>query len=465
MSGDPGGGNPLDAGDTDSTAISRVLPRRRGSAIVAPMRLPSSSSTRRDLLKSSAVAGVSVLATGAAPAGYFTSVDDTIRVGLVGCGGRGSGAAVQALRADQRTKLVAMHDAFADRVTRSLTNLQATKDIAAQVAVTPDKQFTDFDGYTKLLDSGVDVVLLASPPHFRPMQVEEAVKRRVHMFVEKPIAVDAPGVRRVLAACAQAAELKLNVVSGLCYRYHEGRRAIIERIRAGDIGRVMSIDANYITGELWEREREPQWSEMEYQCRNWLYFTWLSGDHIAEQHIHSLDVAAWALGDRYPKRCLSMGGREVRTDPRFGNVYDHFATRYEYDDGVQVFSACRQINGCTNDVSDNIHGTDGVAEVFRHRIQGKRRWEWEGEGSDMYQNEHNELFAAIRSGEPINNGDYMCKSTLMAIMGRMSAYTGQAITWEKAMNSQETLAPKAYTWGDVDPALSAIAKPGVTKFV
>ncbi|MEZ5964505.1 MAG: Gfo/Idh/MocA family oxidoreductase [Planctomycetota bacterium] len=429
------------------------------------MGLSPSPSTRRDLLKASAVAGVSALATRTAPAGYFTGVDDTIKVGLVGCGGRGTGAAVQALRADQRAKLVAMHDAFGDRLTRSLENIRNVKDVAAQVEVSPDKQFTGFDGYTKLLDSGLDLVVLASPPHFRPMQVEEAVKRRIHMFVEKPIAVDAPGVRRVMAACEQAKELKLNVVSGLCYRYHDGRRALMERIHAGDVGRILTIDVNYLTGELWHRGRQPQWSEMEFQCRNWLYFAWLSGDHIAEQHIHSLDVAAWALGDRYPKRCLATGGRQVRTDPKFGNVYDHFATRYEYEDGVQVFSACRQMAGCTTDVSDNIHGTDGHAFVFKHRIDGKHKWEWDGENSDMYQNEHDALFAALRKGEPINNGDYMCKSTLMAIMGRLSAYTGQAITWEQALNSKEVLAPKEYAWGDVDPALMAIATPGVTKFV
>jgi len=430
-----------------------------------------SSRTRRDLLKTGAVAGVSALASRTAPAGFFAGVDDTIRVGLVGCGGRGTGAAVQALRADQRAKLVAMHDLFGDRLASSLANLRAVKDVAERVEVPAEHQFTGFDGYGKLLASGVDVVVLASPPHFRPMQVEAAVERGVHMFVEKPIAVDAPGVRRVLAACEAAKAKNLNVVSGLCYRYHDGRRAIIDRIRAGDIGRILSIDVNYLTGELWFRRREPaDWTEkdyaqMEFQCRNWLYFTWLSGDHIAEQHIHSLDVAAWALGDRYPQRCLSVGGRQVRTDPKFGNVYDHFATRYEYEDGVQVFSACRQMNGCATDVSDNIHGTDGHAYVFQHKIAGKRKWEWEGENSDMYQNEHDALFAAIRKGEPINNGEYMCKSTLMAIMGRMSAYTGRAITWQEALASKEVLAPKAYAFGEVDPALNRIAKPGVTPFL
>jgi predicted dehydrogenase len=424
-----------------------------------------STPSRRTVLQAGSAAAVTALAARTSPAGFFTGVDDTLRIGLVGCGGRGTGAAVNALRADQRTKLVAMHDAFGDQLQRSMTNIKAVKDVAARVDVSPEKQFTGFDGYTKLLDSGVDVVVLASPPHFRPMQVEEAVKRGLHMFVEKPIAVDAPGVRRVMAACEQAKAKKLNVVSGLCYRYHDGRKAIIERVQAGDIGRILSIDVNYVTGELWHRGRKPEWSEMEYQCRNWLYYTWLSGDHIAEQHIHSLDVAAWALGDRYPTRCLAMGGRQVRTDAKFGNVYDHFSTRYEYGDGVRVMSFCRQMAGCSTDVSDNIHGTDGHAYVFQHKIAGKRNWEWEGDNSDMYQNEHDALFAAIRRGEPINNGDYMCKSTLMAIMGRMSAYTGQAITWEQALASSELLAPKEYAWGEVDPALSAIAKPGFTKFV
>ena len=423
------------------------------------------SASRRDVLKVGGASAVTALAAKASPSGFFSSVDDTIKIGLVGCGGRGTGAAVNALRADDNGKLVAMNDLVPDQLERSLKSIGAVQDVANRVDVPPEKRFTGFDGFIKLLDSGIDLVVLASPPHFRPMQVEEAAKRGKHMFVEKPVAVDAPGVRRVMAACEMARQKGLNVVSGLCYRYHAGRRAIIERIQAGDIGRVLSLDVNYLTGELWHRGRDPQWSEMETQCRNWLCYTWLSGDHIAEQHIHSLDVAAWILGDRYPDRAVATGGRQMRTDPKFGNVYDHFATRYSYDDGTQVFSACRQMAGCKNDVSDNVHGTDGHAAIFQHKLWGRRNWEWDGDGSDMYQNEHNELLAAIRSGEPIDNSSYMCKSTLMAIMGRMSAYTGQEITWEQAWNSQELLAPKDYVMGDVDPELSRIARPGVTKFV
>src|SRR5690606_29020693 len=248
------------------------------------MTFPPTS--RRTVLQASATAGVAALAARTAPAGWFHGVDDTIRVGLVGCGGRGTGAAVNALLADPHAKLVAMHDAFGDQIERSLASLAQARGraVAAQVDVPPERRFVGFDGYDKLLACGVDVVLLASPPHFRPMQVEKATAVGVHMFVEKPVAVDAPGVRRVLAACRTAKAKGLSVVSGLCYRYHEGRRAVIERVRAGDIGRILTIDVNYMTGDLWHRGRQPHWTEMEFQLRNWLYFTWLSGDHIAEQH-------------------------------------------------------------------------------------------------------------------------------------------------------------------------------------
>jgi predicted dehydrogenase len=276
------------------------------------------------------------------------------------------------------------------------------------------------------------------------------------------VAVDGPGVRSILETCALAERKKLSIVSGLCYRYHGAMREAIARVHDGQIGEIVAMECSYLTGALWHHPRQSGWSDMEWQMRNWLYFTWLSGDHIAEQHIHSLDKLAWAMGDRYPVRATGVGGRQVRTDPVFGNVYDHFAITYEFGNGVNAFGRCRQQPGCENDVNDYVVGTKGTCDVMRQTITGEKPWSFEGKRGDMYQREHDELFASIRKGEPINNGVYMAHSTLMAIMGRMAAYTGKAITWEQALNSQERLGPEKYEWGEI--AVEEIAMPGITKF-
>ena len=427
-----------------------------------------SSPSRRDVLRTGGV----VIATGAVasalPAGtlgFHSSGTDVLRVGLVGCGGRGTGAAAQALSADPQVELVAMGDAFADHVETALKSLKANPEFGARVKVDDDHKFTGFDNYKRVIDA-VDVVLFATSPHFRPMQVEYAAQSGKHMFVEKPIATDSPGVRRVMAACELARTKKLNVVSGLCYRYEKKKRETIRRVHDGAIGKILAAQTTYNTGGLWHRGRQPEWSDMEWQMRNWLYFTWLSGDHIVEQHIHSLDKVAWALGDKYPVRVTASGGRAQRTEEKWGNIYDHFNTVFEYDDGVKVFSSCRQWNGASSDVSDHVFGTQGIAHLQSHSIEGESAWRYrevEGEQDDMYQNEHDELFAAIRKGAVIDNSDYMCKSTMMAIMARMAAYTGQTLTWEQAWNSQENLAPASYEWTSI--ATPPVAIPGVTKFI
>jgi myo-inositol 2-dehydrogenase / D-chiro-inositol 1-dehydrogenase len=399
---------------------------------------------------------------------------EVLRVGLVGCGGRGTGAAAQALRADGDTELVAMGDAFGDHLENSLGTLSRTADIAERVKVDDAHKFTGFDAFQKVVDAS-DVVLLATSPHFRPSHVEYAVEQGKHLFVEKPVATDAPGLRRIRAAARMAEEKGLSLVSGLCYRYQFAKRATIERIHGGMIGKVRTMQCTYNTGELWHRGQKPEWSAMEYQMRNWLYFTWLSGDHIAEQHIHSLDKLAWAMGDVYPIRATSTGGRSKRTDPKYGNIYDHFNTVYEWEDGTVGFSSCRQMSGCSSNVSDQVYGTEGVAQLQSHRIEtdAGERWRYRlapedarhlrrGTNDDMYQNEHDALFWSIRAGEPINNGEYMCNSTMMAVIGRMAAYTGQTIKWEDAWNSTEDLAPPAYEWGPAPERPVAI--PGVTKF-
>ncbi len=388
-----------------------------------------------------------------------------LRVGLVGCGGRGTGAAKQALKADPNVKLVAMGEAFADRLEGSLGTLQNDPEVSERVDVPEDRRHVGFDAYRQVIDQ-VDVVLLATSPHFRPLHVEYAVEKGVHLFVEKPVATDGPGIRRIRAACEVGAGKGLNIVSGLCYRYEFGKQALVERIHGGEIGEIRSMQCTYNTGGLWHRGKNPEWSEMEYQMRNWLYFTWLSGDHIAEQHIHSLDKLAWAMGDRYPVKATASGGRAVRTDEKYGDAYDHFNTVFEWEDGTRGFSSCRQWVGADSDVSDFIVGTKGTAEMQRRTItpiEGER-WRYRGEGpDDMYQNEHDALFRAIRSGERIDNSEYMCESTLMAILGRMAAYTGKTLTREQVLNSTLDLSPASYEWGAAPEV--QVSLPGVTQFV
>ena len=419
--------------------------------------------SRREVLR----AGSGLALAGMPLAGAFgmrRTPDDpeTLRVGLVGCGGRGTGAALEALRADPHTKLVAMGDVFADHLANSHATLSAQADVVERVQVEPELRFTGFDAYRGVVDN-CDVVLLATSPHFRPLHVEYAVEQSKHVFVEKPVAVDVPGLRRIRAASELAREKGLSVVSGLCYRYEDKKRELIRRVHDGAIGDIVALQCTYNTGGLWHRGRKPEWSDMEWQIRNWLYFTWLSGDHITEQHIHSLDKLAWAMNG-FPTECTASGGRIVRTDPKYGDVYDHFNTVFEWEGGVRGFSSCRQWNDTTSDVSDHVFGTRGTARLQAHRIEGENAWRHRGDApDDMYQNEQNALFASIRSGERIDDSEHMIGSTMMAIMARMSAYTGQRLTWERAWESQEDLTPPAYEWGPL--AVAPVARPGITRFV
>jgi predicted dehydrogenase len=423
---------------------------------------PSPGSSRRRFLKSSAAAAVGLAAVPAVHA----AGSDTLRIGLIGCGGRGTGAATQALNAERNVKLVAMGDMFRDHLDRSLATLRRDASIASKIDVRPDHCFVGFDAYRQVIGSGVDVVLLATPPHFRPLHLRAAVQAGKHVFAEKPVAVDAPGVRSVLATCAEARRRRLSVVSGLCWRYDDGMRETFRRIHDGAVGDIVALQCVYNTGPLWMHPREPGWSDMEWQLRNWLYFTWLSGDFNVEQHVHSLDKMAWAMRDQYPARCYGTGGRQVRTGPEYGHIYDHFAVVYEYPNGVKCFSSCRQQANCANEVKDYVFGTQGRCDVMEHVITGSHPWRMSRaqrrQNRDMYQNEHNELFASIRNGRPINNGEYMAKSTLLAILGRMAAYTGQVITWEDALNSREDLTPARYEFGPLP--VPPVAMPGVTRF-
>jgi predicted dehydrogenase len=425
----------------------------------------SEPTSRRDFLTTSAgLAGAAVL-TGLAPAVHAAG-SDTLRIGLIGCGGRGTGAAAQALRADPNVKLVAMGDMFGDRLQSSLANLKKDGELAQRIDVKPETCFTGFDAYKKVIASGVDVVLLTTPPGFRPLHLKAAVEAGKHIFCEKPMAVDAPGVRSVLATVHEAKKRNLAVVAGFCYRYEKAKREVMKRVHDGDIGEITALQCTYNTGGLWHRSREDGWDDTTYQLRNWLYFTWLSGDHIVEQACHSLDKMAWAMKDVPPLKAVGAGGRQSRTGKEYGHIFDHHAVVYEYTNGLKMFHFCRQQDNCAKEVTDYVFGTKGVAEIMRHRIRGARPWSLRrqrGVKDDMYQNEHDELFASIRAGKPINDGERMASSTLMAIMGRMATYTGQEITWQLALNSKEDLTPPKYEFGPLP--MPAVAQPGVTKFI
>jgi predicted dehydrogenase len=425
--------------------------------------------SRRDFLKVSAATAGAALASGLIAPHVHAAGGDTLKVGLIGCGGRGTGAAGQALRADRNIKLVAVADAFSDRLERCLNDLRKEGDIASKIAVDKDHCFVGFDGYKSVIEN-VDVVLLATPPGFRPTHLEAAVKAGKHIFCEKPMAVDGPGIRKVIAAAEEAKKNNLSLVSGFCWRYDTIMRETMKRIHDGEIGEIRALQCLYNTGGLWMRKREAGWGDTEYQMRNWYYYAWLSGDFNVEQHIHSLDKAAWALKDEYPIKAVGLGGRQVRTSSDYGHIFDHHAVVYEYASGVKVFSYCRQQPNCANSTSDHIFGAKETCDVIasfppRVKISGPRGWVSKPNGTegDMYQIEHNELFASIRAGKPLNDGHFMAKSTLMGIMGRMTTYTGKEITWEQALNSKEDLLPKELDMKAVLPE-PKVAMPGITKF-
>ncbi len=390
---------------------------------------------------------------------------NTLKVGLIGCGGRGAGAASQALQADSNVVLTAMADVFSDRLDESYKELIEMH--PEKVKVDKANRFIGFDAYKKVIESDVDVVLLATPPGFRPDHLMAAVEAGKHALCEKPVAVDAPGVRKVLAAAKIAKEKKLSVVSGFCFRYDFPKRALFERVLKGEIGEIRNVYTVRNGSELWSKPRQSGWSDMEYQLKNWLYYSWLSGDFITEMMVHSLDMMSWAMGDKNPVKATGTGGRQSRVEEIYGNVYDHFAIEYEYDDGVKGIHFSRQQKGCSNTNRVEIAGSEGNALIHgkKHEITGKTKWQYDGIENDMYQTEHDELFASIREGKPLNDGELMSRSSMLGVLGRMAAYTGQTITWEEAMNSNQVLGPTIdqYTWELKWPGME-IAKPGIAKF-
>lgn len=389
---------------------------------------------------------------------------DTIRVGVIGCGGRGTGAAMNALQADPAVRIVAMGDLFKDRLDGSRQYLSQHEQFGSHVEATDEQCFVGFDAYEQVIAQKPDYVILATPPHFRPIHFKAAIAAGLHVFMEKPVAVDPTGIRTVIASGEDGAKRGLCVVAGTQRRHEACYLDAMKQVRSGAIGDVVSARCYWNQGGLWVKNHEPDWSDMEWQVRNWLYFTWLSGDHICEQHIHNLDVINWVMGG-HPVRCMGMGGRQVRTGSEYGHVFDHFAIEYEYEGGQHLMSMCRQIDGCASRVQEIVHGTSGklVTSPNSAVIEGATSWRAEKNPINPYVQEHMDLIEAIHSGETLNEARRVAESTLTAIMGRVSAYTGKALTWEQALNSQLDLSPPAYEFGPLPE--TAVAVPGRTPFV
>ena len=384
--------------------------------------------------------------------------DKKLKIALVGCGGRGTGAANQALQADDNVELVAMADLFADRLESSYGNLMERYADSGKMNVEESAKFVGFDGYQKAIDVA-DVVILTTPPGFRPYHFKYAIENDKHVFMEKPVATDAPGIRQVLETARLADEKKLNVVVGLQRRYQVNYLQTLEKIRAGAIGQIRSGQVYWNSGGVWVRERTPEQSELEYQMRNWYYFNWVCGDHILEQHIHNIDVANWFIGE-YPETAQGMGGRLVRTGKDHGEIYDHHFVEFTYPGGAVIASQCRHQPNTMYKVGECFQGTAGSVETNDAGVA--RLMDLQGnetatisnpEGHNPYQEEHNRLFASIRAGGQINDAPIGAHSTLTAIMGRMATYTGQVITREAALNSQELLMPASLTWQSQPPTM------------
>lgn len=406
-------------------------------------------------MKSTAIAGAAAYGLGSLK-GVHAGEDNTLKIGLVGAGGRGRGAAADALNADPNTKLVAICDAFPEKAAEAAASLEEHFEGRVEVK---DSTFHGLESYKQVIDL-CDVVLLCEAPHFRPLSMRYAVEKGKHVFVEKPVAVDAPGIRSVIESSRIAKEKNLNVVSGLCWRYDLNVQDMMKRVLDGAIGKVLAVRETYLTGKLWTRAKRDGDTEMMHQVRNWYNFTWLSGDYNVEQHVHSLDKAMWAFNDEPPAFAYGVGGRMVRTEqPAYGDIYDQMGVVYEYEDGRAIYAFSRQQDDCFNDTNDYFMGTEGTAMILSKGrnapacITGKNPYEQKPVKSNMYQLEHIEMFKAIRSGNTINNGDYMAKSTMLGILGREVCYTGKKITWEEMMNSETALVPDGYEVNSKPPTL------------
>lgn len=434
----------------------------------------SNPASRREFIKASsaAVVGGALASNLVIPRNAHAAGDDQIKIALIGCGGRGTGAAAQALATKGDVKLVAMADVFPDRLEGSFKNLSKDGNIGKRIDVPQERRFTGFDSYQKAIDSGVDLVILATPPGFRPIHFEAAIKAGKHVFMEKPVATDAAGVRKVLAATEEAKKKNLGVGVGLQRRHQAAYIETIKRLQDGEIGDITSTRVYWNGSTPWVKPRVAGQSEMEHQMRNWYYFTWICGDHIVEQHIHNMDVINW-LKNAYPVKANGMGGCEVRKGKDYGETFDHHAVEFEYADGSRMFSQCRHIVNCFNSVSEHAQGTKGMANISGGQIivKGSEPWRYRGDKANPYQVEHDDLFASIRAGKPINEGEAGAKSSMTAILGRMCTYSGKELTWDDAINSKVSIMPTEFSFEATPPVvpgpdgLYARAVPGVTKVV
>ncbi len=451
------------------------------------MVMKNQNKSRRTFIKQSALAAGSLMTLPlvSEASHYNTSADDTIKVALIGCGGRGTGAALQALLTKQNVKLVAMADAFRDRIDECYNHLMSDdlSDVAGvagsvkkRVAVKEEHKFTGFDGYLKAIPLA-DVVILTTPPGFRPLHFEEVVKQGKHAFVEKPMATDPAGIKRVLDAAQVAKQKKLNVVVGLQRHYQKSYRELYGKFKDGMIGDIVSAQAWWNNDGVWVKDRKPGMTEMEYQMRNWYYFNWVCGDHIVEQHIHNIDVINWFMSG-YPVKAQGMGGREVRKGKEYGEIFDHHYVEFQYADGTIMNSQCRHIKGTLSRVDELIVGTKGSIACDSGRITDRKgntvhQYQYNKTNEpDPYQVEHDELFEAIAKGEyKFADAENGARSTMTAILGRMATYSGQVVEFEKALNSGISLQPSRYAWDADMPSkpdangLYACAVPGVTKFL
>lgn len=432
------------------------------------------ATTRRNFLKTSSTA-IAATSLAALDLSRFAHAQgsDVLRVGMIGCGGRNSGAGAQALRADKGARLVAMCDIFMDRVKGARENIR--KQCPGQVQVDEDHCFAGFDGYKKVIESS-DVVCIANAAKFHPLHTMAAVQAGKHVFTEKPHGIDPGGIKLMKAAGELAREKKLSIVSGLHSRYHPGYQETIQRIHDGAIGDIVTIEENFLRAPYGVTERSPSHTELQWQCSTQYHFVWLSGDDVVQSLVHNLDRSSWALKEAAPLKCHGLGGRSTMTDQKYGNVFDHHAVVYEFPNGVRVYALCRTTHGCYDEDSSKIFGTKGQADVKGCRIRGEKTWRWQPAPNtltDPYQIEHNRLFAAIRSGEPINNGDYMARSTLITIMGQISCYTGKEVNWEQISQSDFFYPPKPEECHDgMEPPVKPgsdgsypVFKPGLTKLI
>jgi len=419
--------------------------------------------SRRDFIKTSAA--VSLAAVGVGTNRIFAAGSGKIRIGLIGCGSRGTTAAINCLESANGVELVAMGDLFQDKLDSSLNTIK--EKFPQKVKVSPETAFVGFDAYKKVIAQDPDIVLLTTPPGFRPAQFKAAIEGGRNVFMEKPAAVDPVGVRSVIASAELAERKGLSVVVGTQQRYQHQYREVMKRVHSGKIGEIVAAQCYWNWGSAkWHFEhRKPEWSDMEWQVRCWPYFTWLSGDHIVEQHLHNIDIINWAIGS-HPVQCIGMGGRQTRTGPEFGNIYDHFTVEFEYPGGVRVMSMCSQIEGSTSRVGERVVGTKGSTYTTRAYgyIEGQNPFRYKGETISGFVKEHSELIRSIRERKPINEGKRVAESTMTVIMGRMSAYTGRALKWDWAMKASKLdLTPPKYKLGDLP--VRPVAIPGITKLV